>query len=353
LVLVALTTTGYAQTLSFDFEGVADISELTGWTFIDDIAVTVDGNPTQYLDTIVIETSIVHGGSQALRLGVRDIAAYPLNGQFGTLDLWVYDYGYVVRGVIGAPTTAYGSTWGLRKYVDVDTSVYYPDNEPMDHGVVSFPYGLGAGHVEKSYLSSTDSYGTEWGGTPDQNLATIGSPDWDWDPEDPILNAGWGFNQSWYSCNYLGYLPNGRPAAGGWNHWQIAYTAPGVADVTLLETWAGDSYVDDGTPENAFDGTAPGGVDEMAFFGGMAMVAGAEPELWFGDLIVDDITWTPAGPTLQADFDGDGDVDLDDFVILKNHFGTGTTHAEGDADLDGDVDLDDFVILKNEFGSSS
>ena len=58
-----------------------------------------------------------------------------------------------------------------------------------------------------------------------------------------------------------------------------------------------------------------------------------------------------AGPTYQADFDGDGDVDLDDFVILKTYFGAGTTHAEGDADGDGDVDLDDFVVLKNEFGT--
>lgn len=56
------------------------------------------------------------------------------------------------------------------------------------------------------------------------------------------------------------------------------------------------------------------------------------------------------GPAYQADFDGDGDVDLDDFVILKNNFGL-TPPADGDADGDGDVDLDDFVILKNEFGT--
>jgi len=56
-------------------------------------------------------------------------------------------------------------------------------------------------------------------------------------------------------------------------------------------------------------------------------------------------------PCAGADFDGDGDVDLDDFVILKTNFGTGTTQPEGDADCDGDVDLDDFVILKSTFGS--
>ena len=75
----------------------------------------------------------------------------------------------------------------------------------------------------------------------------------------------------------------------------------------------------------------------------------AAPLNMVGPELLPDIVW-PAGP-LQADFDLDGDVDLDDFVILKSNFGTGTTHAEGDANLDGGVDLDDFVILKNEFGS--
>ncbi len=62
------------------------------------------------------------------------------------------------------------------------------------------------------------------------------------------------------------------------------------------------------------------------------------------------------GPRNQAgDADGDGDVDLDDFSILKVHFGrTGVTagSAEGDFDGDGDVDLDDFSILKLHFGTT-
>ncbi|NLF32924.1 MAG: hypothetical protein GX591_18815, partial [Planctomycetes bacterium] len=48
-----------------------------------------------------------------------------------------------------------------------------------------------------------------------------------------------------------------------------------------------------------------------------------------------------------GDADGDGDVDLDDFVILKTTFGRSPlTDDRADFDGDGDVDLDDFVILK-------
>ena len=61
------------------------------------------------------------------------------------------------------------------------------------------------------------------------------------------------------------------------------------------------------------------------------------------------------GPaTNPADFDADGDVDLDDFVTLKKHFGTaGNTSATGDTNGDGLVDLDDFVIFKQNFGALS
>ncbi len=63
--------------------------------------------------------------------------------------------------------------------------------------------------------------------------------------------------------------------------------------------------------------------------------------------------WVMGGVVVACPGDAnlDGGVDIDDFVILKGNFGSGTTWAEGDFDSDGDVDIDDFVILKNNFGS--
>ncbi|NLF30863.1 MAG: hypothetical protein GX591_08260 [Planctomycetes bacterium] len=56
---------------------------------------------------------------------------------------------------------------------------------------------------------------------------------------------------------------------------------------------------------------------------------------------------------LAGDADGDRDVDLDDFVLLKQNFGltAGAAWNQGDFDHDGAVTLDDFAILKQNFGT--
>lgn len=53
---------------------------------------------------------------------------------------------------------------------------------------------------------------------------------------------------------------------------------------------------------------------------------------------------------LQADINGDGTVNLTDFLIIKTHWlQTGVTYEEGDINGDGTVNLTDFLILKNEW----
>jgi hypothetical protein len=56
----------------------------------------------------------------------------------------------------------------------------------------------------------------------------------------------------------------------------------------------------------------------------------------------------PAG-----DANADSKVDLTDFGILKENFGTGSTPSQGDFNGDAKVDLTDFGILKENFGKTS
>ena len=67
----------------------------------------------------------------------------------------------------------------------------------------------------------------------------------------------------------------------------------------------------------------------------------------------DNVRFTAAAAPLKGDFDGDGDVDAGDYIVLKRNFGTtsNATTAMGDADGDGDVDWNDLQLLKTYYGS--
>lgn len=56
---------------------------------------------------------------------------------------------------------------------------------------------------------------------------------------------------------------------------------------------------------------------------------------------------------LSGDADGDGVVSLEDFGVLKNHFGGAATFANGDFNGDHHIDLSDFGLLKQNFGQAS
>jgi hypothetical protein len=56
-----------------------------------------------------------------------------------------------------------------------------------------------------------------------------------------------------------------------------------------------------------------------------------------------------SSPTpLLGDINGDGIVNIQDYVLLSNAFGTNNSSA--DLNSDGIVNLQDYVILSNNFG---
>ena len=59
------------------------------------------------------------------------------------------------------------------------------------------------------------------------------------------------------------------------------------------------------------------------------------------------------GSSLASDFDGDGDVDGNDFLAWQESFPTlsGASKSDGDADGDGDVDGNDFLAWQEQFPS--
>lgn len=56
---------------------------------------------------------------------------------------------------------------------------------------------------------------------------------------------------------------------------------------------------------------------------------------------------------IPGDADGDGKVQLSDFVILSQNYRMPAEYTGGDFDKSGFVDLQDFVVLVNNFGSST
>ena len=92
-----------------------------------------------------------------------------------------------------------------------------------------------------------------------------------------------------------------------------------------------------------------GGGDAME----VAIVDGLETEndviSTFGFELADGVTFPGRDPIVLIDGPGPGDfnwddnVDMMDFAILSDNFGTGTNFAQGDNNADGRVDLHDFV----------
>jgi hypothetical protein len=69
-----------------------------------------------------------------------------------------------------------------------------------------------------------------------------------------------------------------------------------------------------------------------------------------GDYTQSNITPTSTPNQLQGDINSDGIVNIQDYVLLSNAFGTNNTSA--DINKDGIVNLQDYVILSNNFGKT-
>lgn len=54
-----------------------------------------------------------------------------------------------------------------------------------------------------------------------------------------------------------------------------------------------------------------------------------------------------------GDFNGDGEVNISDFDVLRNNFREGTTNAEGDIDYNGTVDLRDFTQFVEAYNTAN
>ena len=80
----------------------------------------------------------------------------------------------------------------------------------------------------------------------------------------------------------------------------------------------------------------------------------------FADAVIyfDDLFYDPSAifvPSIDGDFNGDGQVNAADFAAWQAGYGTatGATLANGDANSDGDVDGDDFLTWQQNFGTGT
>ena len=192
---------------------------------------------------------------------------------------------------------------------------------------VAGTYNWGVALLNKSFLGCNGGYG--WTGTYYDGFPQTATSIWS------VAYYG-GPRQ----VDYLSYIGTGTianpefPGDGAWSTWTFTFNADGSMTVA-----------NDGVGEQITDAV------ETAIT--QIYVASTSSDM--GGVWIDDVQIVSGGTICNpGDADGDLDVDLDDFVILKNNFGLteGATCADGDFDGDEDVDLDDFVLLKNAFGTT-
>ena len=145
-----------------------------------------------------------------------------------------------------------------------------------------------------------------------------------------------------FAQNAGGTLKMEIASTSSFDHLDIGGTlmAGGTLDVDLLSFMpsAGDTF-------DLFDFASALGsltLDLPALSGGLD---------WdFSNLLVTGELSVVSAIAENADFDGDGDVDGQDFLIWQRGFGSPASLATGDANNDGNVDADDLAIWQTQYG---
>jgi hypothetical protein len=174
----------------------------------------------------------------------------------------------------------------------------------------------------------------------------------------------------------LSATPGGDYTFSAWSKWETNYSG-GLAAIsgqpsptqTLLELAFLDAssavigtpttvnlktagQLNDGTwRQFSVNGEAPAGAASVRVSAVMidGVNSGSNPQSAF----FDDLSLTVAGaPTDDADFDNDGDVDGQDFLVWQRGVGAGPGAGNGDGDANGDgtVNGADLVIWRGDFG---
>ena len=122
------------------------------------------------------------------------------------------------------------------------------------------------------------------------------------------------------------------PIAEGDTH-NLRVRAETVNDTVEISVWLNDEPIPGMDPfVDAFD----------ALLGPGRVGVGQETNPTF----FDNISIIGTGGVTPGDFNSDGVVDLADFTILADNFGTGNTFEQGDNNFDRQVDLRDFMELR-------
>ena len=153
----------------------------------------------------------------------------------------------------------------------------------------------------------------------------------------------------------LGYFqsdPSGTENSGAWKSTLVdisddqgGFLVTGVTDL-IFNFYA--VHHNDNVMQDPFAGVNPfTGVDDGIAVDDEGPIT--SPLVWEIDVL-----GQPSNSFNDADFNEDGAVDGDDFLIWQggfNQFAGDATKGDGDADTDGFVDGDDFLIWQSNFGS--